>query len=420
MKRLLLLIPSTSYRVADILAAAHRLEVEVAVGSDRRQVLEKYSEGRTATFDFRNLQRGVRQITDYAENYSLGAILGTDEETTVLAAMASRALGLRHNTPDSVAASVDKHRFRSTLAAAGIPGPEFALTALEEDATEVARRVRYPCVLKPLALSASRGVIRADDVGEFVAARERIARLLATLGSDAPACTRGHILVEDYVPGREVALEGLLEGAQLGVLALFDKPDALAGPYFEETIYVTPSRLPRRLQEETVSAVAAAVRALGLTDGPIHAEVRIGDGDEPPVVIELAARSIGGLCSRTLRFGAGIRLEEMILRHALGMPRAMLRRESLAAGVMMIPIPRAGTLHAVSGLDHARAVPAIEDVSITIPVGDVVVPLPEGDRYLGFLFARGEEPAAVEAALREAHRGLEFDIEPRVETGPGA
>ena len=412
MKRLLLLIPSTSYRVADFLAAAHRLEVEVAVGSDRRQVLEKYSEGRTATFDFRDLQRGVRQITDYAENYSLGAILGTDEETTVLAAMASRALELRHNTPDSVAASVDKHRFRSTLAAAGIPGPEFALTALEEDATEVARRVRYPCVLKPLALSASRGVIRADDVGEFVAARERIARLLATLGSDAPARTRGHILVEDYVLGREVALEGLLEGAQLGVLALFDKPDALAGPYFEETIYLTPSRLPRRLQEETVSAVAAAVRALGLTDGPIHAEVRIGDGDEPPVVIELAARSIGGLCSRTLRFGAGIRLEELILRHALGMPRAALRRESLAAGVMMIPIPRAGTLHAVSGLDHARAVPAIEDVSITIPVGDVVVPLPEGDRYLGFLFARGEEPAAVEAALREAHRGLEFDIEP--------
>ncbi len=412
MKRLLLLIPSTSYRVGDFLAAARRLGIEVAVGSDRRQVLEKYAEGRTATFDFRDLESGVREIADYADRHPLAAVLGTDEETTVLAAMASQVLGLRHNPPESVAASVDKHRFRATLAGAGIPGPEFELLALDGNAIKAAPQVHYPCVLKPLALSASRGVIRANDRAEFVAASERIARLLATLDADVPERVRRHILVEDYVPGREVALEGLLAGARLRVLALFDKPDALAGPYFEETIYLTPSRFAPPLQERIVAAVATAVRALGLTEGPIHAEVRLGEGDLPPVVIEIGARSIGGLCSRSLLFGAGIRLEELILRHALGMPQAPLAREACAAGVMMIPIPRAGTLREVSGLEMGRAVPAVEEVSITIPVGQTVVPLPEGARYLGFIFARADDPATVEAALREAHHRLDFAIEP--------
>ncbi len=412
MKRLLLLIPSTSYRAGDFLAAAHRLGVEVAVGSDRRQVLEKYSEGRTATFHLSDLDRGVREIAGYADRYPLGAVLGTDEETTVLAAMASRALGLRHNAPEAVVATVDKHCFRSTLAAARILGPGFTLLAHDEGAAEVARRVRYPCVLKPLALSASRGVIRANDAGEFVAARQRISRLLVALSTEVPLRVREHILVEDYVPGREVALEGLLEDGRLSVLALFDKPDALEGPYFEETIYLTPSRLAPRLQDRIAVTVAEAVRALGLTEGPIHAELRIGDGDKPPVVIEIGARSIGGLCARTLRFGADIRLEELIVRHALGMPQALPARESRAAGVMMIPIPRAGTLRAVDGLDESCAVPAIEEVSITIPVGQEVVPLPEGGRYLGFIFARGEESATVEAALREAHRRLAFAIDP--------
>ena len=410
MNRLLLLIPSTSYRAGDFLAAAHGLGVEVAVGSDRRQVLEQYAEGRTATFDFSDLDRGVQEIAAYAERHPLGAVLGTDEETTVLAALASRSLGLRHNPPEAVAASVDKHRYRSTLAAAGVAGPGFTLLALDEDPSAAAARVRYPCVLKPLALSASRGVIRADDAQQCIAARDRIARILAALDPNAAPRARAHILVEDYVPGREVALEGLLEEGRLGVLALFDKPDALHGPFFEETIYLTPSRLAPRLQRQIAAAVAEAVSALGLTEGPIHAEVRIGY-DEAPVVIELAARSIGGLCSRTLRFGAGIRLEELIVRHALGMTRSPLARAAGAAGVMMIPIPRAGTLGAVHGLAEGRAVPAIEDISITIPIGQAVIPLPEGGRYLGFIFARGEDPGVVEAALREAHRRLDIAIE---------
>ena len=406
--RLLLLIPSTSYRVADFMAAAGRLGVEVAVGSERRQVLEKYSDGRTVTLDFRDISRGTRQIVDYAGRYPLSAILGVDEATTVLAARAAAALGLAANDPEAVAAAVDKHRFRRVLAAAGLPGPGFRLFDIEDDPATAAAAIAYPCVLKPVSLSASRGVIRADDPAQFAAAFGRIRALLATIEELAGRPAGRQILVEDYLPGAEVALEGLLDDGRLRPLALFDKPDPLEGPYFEETLYVTPSRLPAAAQDEIAAAAAAAVAALGLRGGPVHAELRLTEWG--PVVIDLAARSIGGLCARTLRFGVGVSLEDLILAHALGRPLASLERERRAAGVMMIPIPRAGILQGVAGQAAACAVPGIDEVTISLAVGQRVVPLPEGDKYLGFIFAGAETPDDVEAALRAAHAELQFEI----------
>jgi biotin carboxylase len=409
MQRLLLLVPTTSYRVSDFLRAARRLDVDVTVGSNRRQVLERYSQGRTVTLDFRNSEKGTKQIIDFARRYSFRAIVAVDEDTTVLAAKASEALGLPHNSPSAVAAAANKYRFRTVLAEAGLPSPGFTVLSREGDPAEVAHRVDYPCVLKPLALSASRGVIRADDPSGFVAAFHRIGKILNDAYAGAPAGTADRILVEDYIPGTEVALEGLLDRGRLTVLALFDKPDPLEGPFFEETIYVTPSRLPAAIQHAVTAATARAVTALGLHDGPIHAELRIGE--KGPVIIELAARSIGGLCSRVLHFGAGMALEELILRHALGLPIESLERETQPAGVMMIPIPRAGWLRQVRGLEDARSVPGVEDVTIALPLGHEVVPLPEGNRYLGFIFARESKPQKVEAALREAHGRLDFVID---------
>ena len=410
MPRLLLLIPTTSYRISDFLGAARRLDVEVTVGSNRRQVLEKFSPGRTVTLDFRNSEKGTKQIIDFARRYPLQAIVAVDEDTTVLAAKASEALGLPHNSPSSVGAAANKYRFRTVLAEAGLPSPGFTVVSRGDDPIEVAHRVEYPCVLKPLALSASRGVIRADDPAGFATAFYRIGRILNDAYAGSLAGTGDYILVEDYIPGTEVALEGLLDRGQLSVLALFDKPDPLQGPFFEETIYVTPSRLPALVQHAVTTATARAVTALGLHDGPIYAELRIDENG--PVIIELAARSIGGLCSRILRFGVGIPLEELILRHALRLPIELLERESRPAGVMMIPIPRAGWLRQVRGLEGARSVPGIEDVTITIPLGHEVVPLPEGNKYLGFIFARERTPQKVEAALRAAHSRLEFVIDP--------
>ena len=410
MTRLLLLVPTTSYRVHDFMAAAQAIGIEVTVGAERRQAPEALGEGRTLTLDFADAARGTEQIVGFARTHPLTAIVAADESATLLAAQAARALGLAHNAPDAVAAAGNKYAMRKAFAAAGLASPNFALVRLDADAHEAARVTPYPCVLKPLALSASRGVIRGDDAPAFVAAFARIHALLATAREPVRPDLVAHLLVESYIPGVEVALEGLLVAGELQVLALFDKPDALEGPYFEETIYVTPSRLAAPVQAEVIAAARRAAAALGLTEGPVHAEFRVNE--QGVWVLEMAARSIGGLCGRTLRFRAGISLEELILRHALGLPLTELAREGRAAGVMMIPIPGAGTLRAVGGEIEARGVPGIEDVRITIPVGQPVVPLPEGDRYLGFLFARGEAPAAVERALREAHRRLHFTITP--------
>ena len=407
-RRLLLLVPTTSYRIGDFLDAAERLGIDVAVGSDQRQVLEQYSGGRTVTVDFKDLERGVAQVATYCGDYPLAAIIGVDDETTLIAAKASQALGLLCNTPDSVEATANKHRFRSRLANSGLPAPRFTLLPVSDDPARAARESFYPAVLKPLALSASRGVMRADNPTEFTAAFRRIGAILEN--ADITGEAGRHILVEEYIPGVEVALEGLLDNGCLTVLALFDKPDPLEGPYFEETIYVTPSRLAEEVQDAVAATVSQAVATLGLREGPIHAELRINDGGI--WLIEVAARSIGGLCSRALHFGASGGLEDLILRHALGMPIPAVEPNRPATGVMMIPIPAVGTLRRVAGIEAARATAGIEDVTISIPVGETLVPVPEGNRYLGFIFAAGDTPEAVEAALREAHGRLEFTIEP--------
>ncbi len=412
-RRLLLLVPTTSYRIGDFLDAAERLGVDVAVGSDQRQVLELYSGGGTLSVDFDDLDRGVARIVAYDAEFPLAAIVGVDDETTLIAALAAQALGLPHNAPDSIEATANKHRFRTRLANSGLPAPRFFLVPVGDDPALAARGSFYPAVLKPLALSASRGVIRADDPDAFAAAFRRIRAILAKAEMTGDAA--GQVLVEEYIPGAEVALEGLLDQGALTVLALFDKPDPLEGPYFEETIYVTPSRLGEDVQDAIAATVRQAVATLGLREGPIHAEMRINEGGV--WLIEVAARSIGGLCSRALRVGEGGRLEDLILRHALGLPTGVAAPEHPATGVMMIPIPAAGKLADVAGLEAARAVAAIEDVTISIPLGGAVVPVPEGNRYLGFIFAHADTPEAVTAALREAHRALEFTIEP-VDTGP--
>ena len=409
-RRVLLLAPATTYRIADFLDAAKGLGVAVTVGSDHRQTLEALSGGGTMTVDFSDRERGVARIVEFDRDRPIAAIVAVDEEATIVAAAASEALGLPHNTPDSVAAAGNKLRMRTALGAAGLASPEYFVAAIDDGYGSAMRRATYPCVLKPLSLSASRGVIRADDDAAFEAAFARIAAILRPTAEMRVGGAADRILIEDYIPGAEVAVEALLEDGGLHLLALFDKPDPLEGPYFEETIYVTPSRLDDAVRKAISDTVARAAAALGLRDGPLHAELRLPPGD--PVVIDIAARSIGGLCARILRFASGIGLEELILRHALGLPIETFERERLAAGVMMIPIPRAGVLRRVGGLGEAREVPGIEEVTMTIPVGHKLVPLPEGNRYLGFIFARGETAGMVERSLRQAHRRIDIAVDP--------
>ena len=408
-RRVLLLMPATTYRAADLIEAGARLGIGVAVGTDRHQALESVAPGGVFTLDFHDSVAALARIREFAREFPLAGVVGIEDETTVLAAEASRALGLPHNPLPAVRAARDKHRTRQLLRQAGLRVPRYWKLAVSEDPVRAAQRVDYPCVLKPLFLSASRGVIRADDARSFVGAFDRIARLLR----DPEVRAKGgdsvySILVESYIPGEEVAVEALLTNGRLRLLALFDKPDPLVGPFFEETIYVTPSRHPLPVQEQILQTAERSAVALGLREGPIHAELRVNERGTWP--LEVAARSIGGLCSRTLRFGTGASLEELILRHALGMDGADLRPDEGAAGVMMIPIPRPGRLERFGGIEAARSVPGVEQVVQSIPRGQELVPLPEGSRYLGFIFARGEDPGGVEEALRQAHRRLEIIV----------
>ncbi len=409
MSRVLLLMTSNSYRAGAFLDAARALGVEVVAGTDRPQALEGLNPAGHLTLDFDDVRDATRAIVEFAARHPLDAVLATDDEGVVLAAMAAEALGLRHHAPAAVRTARSKLSSREAFVRAGLPSPRFERFSLDDDPAALARRVEFPCVVKPLFLAASRGVIRADDPAQLAAAVRRVGALLARpeLAAQGGMLAR-EVLVEGYIPGVEVALEGLVSRGRLRTLALFDKPDPLEGPFFEETIYVTASRLDAAVQAAFEVCAARAVEALGLNDGPVHAELRVNERGVFP--LEIAPRSIGGLCSRALRFGDGVSLETLILRHALGMETDSLERESCGSGVMMIPIPRAGTLEEVRGLEAARRVALIEDVRISIPAGQDLVPLPEGNRYLGFIFARGETPEGVEAALRESHGRLTFDI----------
>src|SRR5437867_6714490 len=411
--RLLLLLPTVTYRTVAFVEAARRLGADLTVASERPSTFERANPTGLVTLDFADPTHAAAQAREFARAHPVHGVVAVDDDTAVVAAAIAEALALCGNPVAAAVAARDKHQQRQLLAGRGVAVPRFELLATQADPESVAPAAPYPCVLKPLRLSASRGVIRADTQAEFVAAFERIKRILEQAG-----CARS-ILVEEFVPGREVAVEGLVTQGALRVLAIFDKPVPLDGPFFEETIYVTPSRLARAAQQEIAACAQAAVGALGLRDGPVHAEVR--HNDRGAWLIELAARPIGGRCSGALRFATGetgkgkgetLSLEEIIVRHALDMELPAVEREEQATGVMMIPVSAAGVLREVRGVDAARAVPLVEEVVITMHSGQPLVPWPEGSRYPGFIFARAGTSEAVEAALRAAHARLEFLTEP--------
>lgn len=403
-KRLLLLMTPATYRAGAYFDAAQHLDVEVIRGLDLpRALAEEW--GVQLALDFADPDASVATLKEAHARQPFDAIVPVDDSATILAARANAALGLPWNPPEAAEAARDKGVMRRLMAEAGVPSPVFRRFSLTTDPREIARQVSFPCVVKPLRLSGSRGVIRANTPDELVTAVARLERILIDDGNAREATD---ILVEDFIPGVEVALDGLLREDGLHVLALFDKPDPLDGPFFEETLYITPSRLPAETQAAIVECATRAAAAIGLRDGPIHAELRVNE--RGPWMVEIAGRSIGGLCSTVLEFGAGMCLEELLLRHALHMDLPSLERAGDSAGAMMIPIPRGGVMRAVHGVEEAEAVPHITGVEITIRPHAVVVPLPEGSSYLGFIFARAESPAIVEEALRTAHSKLRFDI----------
>ena len=412
--RLLILASKLGYQTRGFAEAAEKLEVEVLFGTDRCHQLENPWGDEALALHFERPGEAAEEIARELHGSPPDAVLALGDRATPTAAYAAQAFGIPGNSPEAVQACRNKLRQRQALAAAGVAVPEFFAFSTAHELSQVLPRVKFPCVVKPLTLAASQGVVRANNPEEFEQAVERIRTLLTSpeiqilheAGLD-------HLLVEKYIPGREVAIEGLLDGGRLRVLAIFDKPDPLEGPYFEETIYVTPSRLPEETQNALVDCATRTVRALGLTSGPLHAEFRVNaDG---PWVLEAAPRPIGGLCSRSLRFGAEqISLEELLVRDALGLGGSGLEREELASGVMMIPVPRSGIFDGVEGIEEAEKIAGVDEIRITARLRDYVAAWPEGASYLGFIFARAKSAEEVENALRAAHAKLQFKFSPRL------
>jgi len=428
MAKVLLLLPAGTYRAADFIDAARSLDPtasnSAAIRVDPIEVVVVTDAGTspaaepsaTIQVDFSKPESAARTIVDAMAGETVAAVVAADDVGVLTASHTRELLGLPGNSAETVALTRDKAAMRQRLGAAGVNQPEFAVVAAETSGpayeaavTNAARSIGFPdlpVVVKPVGLSGSRGVIRVDRLDDLSAAVAR-ARAVAS-DADEPDST---ILIERYIAGAEVAVEGMVDRGSFSVLAVFDKPDAPAGPYFEETYYVTPSVLPSDTIAEVGRVVSDAAAAIGIVDGPVHAEARI-DAEGRVWILELAARSIGGLCSRSLRFGLGVSLETLILRHALHLPASDLTRESASSGVLMLPIPAEGTLVAVNGQDEARSLFGIQGLEITIPVGRWVKPLPDGDRYLGFMFARGQSPEAVESTLRDAFDRLDIVISP--------
>ena len=403
--RLLLIAPHSSYRITPYLNAARKLGVDVLVAStSEHSLVSAVADG--LRIDLENPQHALKTILSAARKQPLLGIIATDDAAVTLVAQVAEALGLPHNPPAAVQLTQRKDLARARLAARAVPVPWHQRVDLKADLTAQANTFNYPIVLKPLSLSGSRGVIRVNNPSQCIAACERIRLIVQDLpGEDE----KRYLLAEAYLPGFEVAVEGMLDNGQLHVLALFDKPEPLEGPYFEESYYITPSRLSSGDQALIAQRVSEACAAYGLRQGPIHAELRLHENEA--WILEVAARTIGGQCARLLQYGTGMSLEELVITQAMSQPLPPASMTD-AAGVLMIPIPRAGILRRVEGLGEARQTPHITEVEISVREGYELVPLPEGAAYLGFIFAQGPDPQAVEEALRQAHDCLNIVTTP--------
>jgi biotin carboxylase len=412
MKRVLLLLPTTGYRNKDFLAAAKKLGVEiVAVANYCHQLAPSWGLPPIMALHFDRPEQAADTVLREIDG-DFDAVLAVDDSGVELAALLSERLGLPGNPADAVRRVRDKLAFRRLLEEREFRCPRFHHLPSGAGPGKMVPELKFPVVVKARRLSGSRGVIRADDSAALVRAVNWVRAIQSRADRDAEELG---LIIEDFIPGREYALEGTLERGELTTLALFDKPDPLDGPYFEETLYITPSRLPEALQERIHREVARACRAAELMTGPVHAEVRVND--QGIWILEVAARSIGGLCGRVLTHFLGMSLEELILRQVVAAPLAVVHTageggEGGAAGVMMIPIPRRGIFHGLEGLAAAQSVPGVTAVTITAQPGQIIAPPPDVASYLGFIFSRAASPAQAENALRSAHRRLHFDIRP--------
>tara|TARA_B100000029_G_C17545474_1_gene948295 strand:+ start:143 stop:1390 length:1248 start_codon:yes stop_codon:yes gene_type:complete len=409
MSRILLLTDHASYRIATYIDACARLDVDVIIASEgRSSLVPDLASG--VSLDPNNYSKSLETLSVLYESEPFSGIVATDDSVVRLAA----AVGDRFNLPTSDPVAVEqaqrKDSSRVAQRDAGLRVPNFQSVRLDKSSEIQVQRlnsVTYPCVAKPVTLSASRGVIRANNEIELLAAFSRISAIIESAGPEHPPVC----LVEDYIEGKEYVVEGLINRGEWETIGLIEKPALMEGPFFEETIYLSPAEIPDSLAALLTETVENACRKLNITHGPIHAECRVND--DGAWLIELGLRTIGGRCSRIVDAHNFYKLEELVVLNALGIKPIVKKQDSIS-GVMMIPVATQGILRRVEGLEKARAISFITGVEIDIRPGEQLVPWPEGFRYPGFIFARGDEPSKVEGALWSAFRCLTFVVAPNL------
>ena len=401
----LLVAPHNSYRIHAYIEAAKRLSIHLVVASQSEySLVAAVAQG--IQIDFSNTGASLKKIIDAHHKRRFDAVIASDDGAVNIAASIAKALGLSSNEPDSALLTRRKDLARLRLQSCGVPVPDFRIVKLSEPIEPQLQLLQYPVVVKPISMSGSKGVIRANSHQECIKAIERIRPLLVHLSNDAE---RQLVLIESYIVGVEVAFEGLLHKGALEQLAIFDKPDSMEGPFFEETYYITPSRLSDADKRLVANRVGEACKAYGLREGPVHAELRLQHSEA--YIIEIASRTIGGDCADMLKFGLNMGLEELVLLQSLGRPIGVPDL-NYSVGALMIPIPSQGILRRVEGIARAKKVPYITNIGISVREGYELVPLPEGSSYLGFIFAKAPTFTLVETALRDAHDCLNIAIAP--------
>ena len=401
----LLIAPSGSYRIAPYLGAAKSLGMKILVVSNsQHSLVPEVAAG--ITVDFENIDDAIEIILAAIQTLSIRCVFATDDSCVEISSHIAQILKLPHNKPEAAALTHRKDLARKALKAGGCNTPEFQVISLDM-VEKFASPIDYPVVIKPLALSASRGVIRADNDEQMISACSRIEGILASAGQSG--YIRDHILVESYLDGAEFAVEGFIIQGEFHLLTIFDKPEPLTGPFFEETYYLTPTQLDCRQQTELVNEVRQCCKAYGLEQGPVHAEARITKSGI--VLLELAARTIGGQCGQLIEFSLQQKLEEIVIQGMCGI-KPELPNNPQAAGVMMIPVTNSGILKRVEGLTNALEIPYIEDIEIHIREGYELIPLPEGSSYLGFIFAKAPKYHEVYQSLKSAYECLRFVTQP--------
>ena len=406
----ILIIPSASYRTGPFMNAIRKLDLKVLVISDKSQVFSGKYPDNLIIINFNHWKDKSVEISKWAKNNGLKAVIGVDEESIVLAANLSNFLNVDHNSIESVLLTKNKYLMRTELKKTGLCSPWFKIFSIYESSNKIINEISFPCVIKPTFLSGSRGVMRVNTKKEL---SEGIKTLNELLSLDELRKRAGkqsdYIMIEEYIPGKEVAIEGIVSEGKLTMLAIFDKPELLEGPTFEETIIVTPSVLTKKIQYSLLETLQVVVKALGIVKGPVHAEARINRNGN--YILECASRSIGGLCSKVLEFQGGISLEELILRSYLGRNIEKSKLIGNARGVMMMPTEKKGILKEIGGVKDALVVNGVTDLQITVKPGEKLQPLPKGDRYLGFIFAEGNNQEFVINALKNAWSKIEIVLE---------